>query len=53
MILISKTEAKEVRRRFPYAHIYRTAKQKSKRHHYWCSEEPDVLTLIARMRARA
>lgn len=52
MVLISKEEAKEVRKRFPFAHIYRTARQKSKRHRYWCSEEPEVLNLIDRMRVK-
>ena len=52
MVLISKEEAKEVRKRFLFAHIYRTARQKSKRHGYWCSEEPEVLNLIDRMRVK-
>lgn len=50
MVLVTKEEARQVRIRFSYAHVYRTSKQKSKRHRYWCSEEPDVLEYLRRMR---
>lgn len=53
MIQITKKEAQAVRSRFPAAHIYRTARQKSKRHHYWCAEEPGILAMIAHMRGEA
>ena len=50
MVLVTKKIKKKKKKKFPYAHVYRTSKQKSKRHRYWCSEEPDVLDHLRRMR---
>ncbi len=50
LIPISKAEAKAVRENFPHIHIVRTMKQKSKRGHYYCEENPRALAFIRNMR---
>jgi hypothetical protein len=50
LIVISKEEALEIRRRIPSVHIHRTAKQKSQRHRYFVEESYKVLALIQKMR---
>lgn len=50
MIAISKEEKEVIARELPYAHIVRTMKQKSKRHHYYCEETSKVMELITKMR---
>lgn len=46
MIAINKDEAMEVRKRCPNAHIRRTMRQKSKRHHYFVEETREVMAVI-------
>lgn len=50
MIAISKEEKEVIAKELPYAHIVRTMKQKSKRHHYYCEETSKVMELITKMR---
>ena len=51
MILINKAEAQAVRKKFgDWVGITRTCKQKSKRHHYWCAEEPGVTEYVQKLR---
>lgn len=50
MIAISKEEKEVISRELPYAHIVRTMKQKSKRHHYYCEESKKVMELLNQMR---
>nr|DAU94737.1 MAG TPA: hypothetical protein [Caudoviricetes sp.] len=50
LILVNKTEKKIIKEKFPNAHIVRTMKQKSKRHHYYCEETPRIVRLISNMR---
>ena len=51
MVLITKTEAEEIRRRFPKAHIVRTMKQKSSRHRYYVEEARGVMAYLHRTRS--
>lgn len=53
MIAISKSEKEVITKKFPNAHIVRTMKQKSKRHHYFCEESPRVMALVRDMRDAA
>ena len=50
MIAINKAEATAIRERCPQAHIVRTMKQKSKRHHYFCEETGATMAVIREMR---
>lgn len=50
MILVNKEEAMAIRERFPDTSVYRTCKQKSRRHRYYAAEELGILKLVARMR---
>ncbi len=50
MIHISKTEKEVISKQLPDAHIARTMKQKSKRHHYYCEENKQVMQLITELR---
>jgi len=50
MIAINKTEKEAICERFPNVHIVRTMRQKSKRHRYYCEENPDVLRFLNRSR---
>ena len=50
MIAINKAESEAIRNRFPTAHIVRTLKQKSKRHHYYCEETRRVLNYLEELR---
>ncbi len=50
MIAISKEEKEIISRECPKAHIVRTMKQKSKRHHYYCEESRQVMRVIDRIR---
>lgn len=52
MIAINKKEKEVISKELPYAHIVRTMKQKSKRHHYYCEETSKVMELIKEMRDR-
>ena len=53
MVLINKTEAEIIRKKLPNAHIARTAKQKSERHHYYCEESIAAMKLLSEIRAAA
>lgn len=50
MIQITKEEKEIIREELPHVHIVRTCKQKSKRHHYYCCEEPAAVRLIRKLR---
>lgn len=50
MIAINKAEAEAIRKHCRGAHIVRTMKQKSKRHHYFCEETSRVMKVIRKMR---
>lgn len=50
MIAISKKEKEIINRECPHAHIVRTMKQKSKRHHYYCEESRQVMRVLNRLR---
>ena len=50
MIAISKEETKLIRRYFPAVVIVRTAKQRSKRHHYYCEEDRRAMHFLKRIR---
>lgn len=46
MIAINKEEKDAIVARFPEAHVVRTMKSKSKRHHYYCEETRQVSKFI-------
>jgi hypothetical protein len=46
MIEITKAESISIRKVYPDVSIYRTVRQKSKRHHYYLPEETCYLELI-------
>ena len=50
MIAITKSEKEVIAERFPNVHIVRTAKQRSKRHHYYCEESKAVMRFLNKMR---
>ena len=50
MIAINKSEKEAISKQFPDVHITRTMKQKSKRHRYYCEENPAVLRFLNRAR---
>lgn len=53
MIQINKTEKEVISKQLPNTHIVRTMKQKSKRHHYYCEENIQVIQLLAELRCGA
>lgn len=50
MIAINKSEKEVISKRLPNVHIVRTMKQKSKRHHYYCEENKQVMKLLSEIR---
>lgn len=46
MVSITKEEKVAISKLFPKAHIVRTMKQKSKRHHYYCEESKGVMRYL-------
>lgn len=52
LIPINKEEAIAIRKRYPESHVRRCNQQKSRRHHYWGTEEPCVLELLRRLRQK-
>ena len=52
MIAINKAEKEAIRERFPYVHIVRTMKQRSKRHRYYCEETTSVMKFLNRTRSQ-
>lgn len=53
MVSITKAEKDVLQKAFPRAHIVRTMKQKSKRHHYYCEETNGVMRLLSELRRSA
>ena len=51
MVSITKGEKEAISKQFPNAHIVRTMKQKSKRHHYYCEETKPVMRFLNKIRA--
>lgn len=51
MVQITKSEKLAVLERFPDAHIKRTVKQKSGRHHYYCEEASRIMDFLHEYRA--
>lgn len=52
MITITKDEAVYMREKMRDVHIVRTAKQRSKRHKYYMTEETRAMRLLAEYRSR-
>ena len=50
MVAITKNEKEAISKKFPSAHIVRTMKQKSKRHHYFCEEAQRVIAYLEQIR---
>ena len=50
MITITKFEKEEILKQFPKAHIMRTMKSDSGRHHYYCEETPAVIEFLKERR---
>lgn len=50
MVSITKTEKEALHSVYPRAHIVRTMKQKSKRHHYYCEETERVMQFLKSFR---
>lgn len=50
MVMISAEERKEILGRFPNICIVRTVKQKSKRHRYYCEENPRAMRFLKELR---
>ena len=46
MVVITKEEAMEIKKRFPNVHIVRTMKHKSNRHRYYCEENWKVMRFL-------
>lgn len=52
MVKISKAEKDAILKRYPNAHIRRTMKQDSKRHHYYCEESVKILRCLEDYRTK-
>lgn len=52
MIQISKEEKEIIQEELPHVHIVRTMRNKSRRHHYFCSEEVEAVRLINKLRGK-
>jgi len=50
LIAVTKEEKEIIAKAYPKAHIVRTAKQRSKRHRYYCEENRGVMALLAQLR---
>lgn len=50
MISINKNEKIEIQKKYPDAHVVRTMKTKSKRHHYFVEETMAVLKCLSQIR---
>ena len=53
MVVITKYEKKELLKVCPNAHIRRTMKTKSERHHYYCEESVKVMKALEEIRSRS
>jgi len=51
LVSINKYEKEAIKKHFPNAHIMRTVKQKSKRHHYYCEETSAVMAFLKDFRS--
>lgn len=50
MIAINKEEKDIISKAYPNVHIVRTAKQRSKRHRYYCEENRGAMALLKSLR---
>lgn len=50
LIKINAAEKQAISKKFPRVHIVRTMKSDSKRHHYYCEEQRDVMRFIRELR---
>lgn len=50
MVRISKDEKEKILSVYPNAHIVRLMKRDSKRHHYWMTEEKELMDLLEYIR---
>jgi len=50
LIAINKKEKEAISKMFPNVHIVRTAKQRSKRHRYYCEENRGAMALLESLR---
>lgn len=53
MVMITKDEKENILKAFPKLHITRTMKQDSKRHHYYCEEQPRAMRWLEDYRKRS
>lgn len=52
MVPVTKTEKEEILKKYPHVFITRTMKQDSKRGHYYCEEEKNVMRYLREIRNR-
>lgn len=52
MIMVTKREAMEIRKKFPELYVTRTCKQHARKSTYYATETPGVLNLLAKLRGR-
>lgn len=50
MVMITAAEKEAIVKKFPKVHIARTMKNDSKRHHYYCVEEREVMNYLRTLR---
>jgi len=50
LIAISKEEKEIILKMYPNVHIVRTAKQRSRRHRYYCEENRGAMALLKSLR---
>lgn len=53
MISIKADEKKQIAEKYPHVYIARTMKQRSKRHRYEMSEEPEAVAYLNELREKA
>ena len=46
MVRVTKNEKEAILKSFPDAHIRRTMKRKSERHHYFCEESEKIIEFL-------
>lgn len=46
MVRVTKNEKEAILKSFPNAHIRRTMKHKSERHHYFCEESEKIIEFL-------
>ena len=52
MVPVTKDEKFAILERFPKTNIVRTMRQRSKRHHYYCEEAPQVMRYLSTLRGK-